>query len=188
MLEVRSRISIAIPTSQSNYGHEPRLRLEPAGSGLFSRDERLVEMISRAFSAREQLHRLDQHQLANLPVTKLRHLQRTARVSYLDPTIIRAILGGTQPSRLSARSVWRMSDLPSTGPVSAKRLGSTPHNHNIGSRSLFWPQRICANCARNHEVGASLFWQLQRYRPAKPRKGGEKFRISHPASRKPKRE
>lgn len=106
------RISIAIPTIQSNYGHEPRLRLEPTGSGSISRDERLVELIARAFAAREQLLGLDQHQLDALPVTKLRHLQRTARVSYLDPTIIRAILNGTQPSRLSARSVWRMSDLP----------------------------------------------------------------------------
>ncbi|MDN3644618.1 recombinase family protein [Pontixanthobacter aestiaquae] len=106
------RISITIPTSQSNYGHEPRLRLEPAESGSISRDERLVELVARAFAAREQLLGLDQHQLDALPVTKLRHLQRTARVSYLDPAIIRAILGGTQPSRLSARSIWRMSDLP----------------------------------------------------------------------------
>ncbi|WP_209349488.1 recombinase family protein [Pontixanthobacter sp. CEM42] len=106
------RISLAIPTSQSNYGHEPRLRLEPTGSGSISRDERLVELIARAFAAREQLLGLDQHQLDALPVTKLRHLQRTARVSYLDPMIIRAILSGTQPSRLSARSIWRMSDLP----------------------------------------------------------------------------
>ena len=106
------RICLEIPTSQSNYGHEPRLRLEPANSGSISRDERLVELIARAYSAREKLLCLDQHQLDALPVTKLRHLQRTARVSYLDPTIIRAILGGAQPSRLSARSLWRMSDLP----------------------------------------------------------------------------
>ncbi len=106
------RISIPIPTSQSQYGHEPRLRLEPAGYSSISRDERLVELIARSFSARDQLLALDQHQLDALPVTKLRHLQRTARVSYLDPAIIRAILNGTQPSRLSARSVWRMSDLP----------------------------------------------------------------------------
>ena len=107
-----TRIGIAIPTIQSNYGHEPRLRLEPAGLSSITRDERLIELIARAFSAREQLLDLDQHQLDTLPVAKLRHLQRTARVSYLDPTIIRAILGGTQPSRLSARSLWRMSDLP----------------------------------------------------------------------------
>ncbi len=107
-----TRISIAIPTHRSSYGHEPRLRLEPAGLDSITRDERLVELIARAFSAREQLLALDQHQLDALPVSKLRHLQRTARVSYLDPTIIRAILGGTQPSRLSARSLGRMSDLP----------------------------------------------------------------------------
>jgi site-specific DNA recombinase len=119
------RISIAIPTSQSSYGHEPRLRLEPAGSGSISRDERLFELIARAFSAREQLLGLDQHQLDALPVTKLRHLQRTARVSYLDPAIIRAILNGTQPSRLSARSVWRMSDLPLDWADQRQALGIT---------------------------------------------------------------
>ncbi|MEP1835631.1 MAG: recombinase family protein [Hyphomonas sp.] len=106
------RVSIAIPTSPSYYGHARRLRLEPAGSGSISRDEHLVELIARAFAAREQLLGLDRHQLEVLPITKLRHLQRTARVSYLDSAIIRGILCGTQPSRLSARSVWRMSDLP----------------------------------------------------------------------------
>ena len=59
----QKRISIAIPTSQSNYGHEPRLRLEPSGSGANPCDERLVEVIARAVSAREQLLDLDQHQL-----------------------------------------------------------------------------------------------------------------------------
>jgi site-specific DNA recombinase len=47
-----------------------------------------------------------------MPVTRLRHLQRTARLSYLDPAIIRSILNGTQPKHLNARALWHMAELP----------------------------------------------------------------------------
>jgi hypothetical protein len=47
-----------------------------------------------------------------MKTTRLRHLQRLARLSYLDPKIVRSILAGTQPERISSRSLWRMGDLP----------------------------------------------------------------------------
>jgi hypothetical protein len=47
-----------------------------------------------------------------MPLTQLRHLQRLARLSYLDPASIRSILEGTQPSHLTARELWRGEALP----------------------------------------------------------------------------
>ena len=41
-----------------------------------------------------------------------RHLERIARLAYIDPAIVRAILAGTQPCHVSARALWRMASLP----------------------------------------------------------------------------
>lgn len=107
-----SEVTLIIPTTQASYGHEPRLRLAPDSSGGASPDDRLVELIARGFAARDQLLAMDASQVASTPVTRLRHLERTARMSYLDPSIIRSILGGVQPKQMSARTLWRMADLP----------------------------------------------------------------------------
>jgi len=109
--DAQTSIVIKIPATVASYGHEPRLRLEPTGNRPTPRDERLVELIARAFAARDQLLVMDETQLGTLPITKLRHLQRTARLAWLDPAIIRAILEGTQPRTLSARSLWRGGEL-----------------------------------------------------------------------------
>ncbi|WP_379552475.1 recombinase family protein [Qipengyuania sp. DGS5-3] len=101
-----------IPFERQNYGHEPRLRLQPAEPDRVAKDDRLVELLGRAFAANEELLQMDEVTAGTIKTTKLRHLQRLARLSYLDPTIIRSILNGTQPKGLSARSLWRMGDLP----------------------------------------------------------------------------
>ena len=105
-------IEIEVPCYVASLGHEPRLRLEPTSHQSTIGDARLIELVARAFSARDQLMAMDQPQLEATPVTRLRHLQRTARLAWLDPVIIRAILDGRQPASLSARSLWRMADLP----------------------------------------------------------------------------
>ncbi|AKM09321.1 hypothetical protein [Croceicoccus naphthovorans] len=88
------------------------LRLEPTGNASTEKDERLTELLARAFAAREQLLQMDQSETDALPVEKLRHIQRVARISYLDPTIIRSILDGSHASHLGARDLWRMGDMP----------------------------------------------------------------------------
>jgi hypothetical protein len=55
---------------------------------------------------------MEEADVRSTKTTKLRHLQRLAKLSYLDPTIIRNILAGTQPKNLSARGLWRMANLP----------------------------------------------------------------------------
>jgi len=108
----KQAITIALPTSQSHYGHEPRLRLKPSSHKKPQRDERLVELLARAFTVRGELTAMNEQQSKRMPVSKLRHLQRTARISFLDPAIIRLILAGDQPSHLNARTLWRMASLP----------------------------------------------------------------------------
>lgn len=105
-------IMLNLPTSEAWFGHEPRLRLDPPSGPAAIRDEKLVHLIARGFAARDQLMAMTPEELTALPTTTYRHLERIARLAYLDPAIIRAILAGTQPQHLSARALWRMASLP----------------------------------------------------------------------------
>ena len=115
-------VSLAIPTASASYGHEPRLRLAPTGGTPAARDERLVELVARAFAARDHLITIDED-IAEVPVSRVRHLQRQAKLAYLDPDIIRAILTGSQPRGLGARELWRMGELPLTWAEQRSALG-----------------------------------------------------------------
>ncbi len=101
-----------IQLDRQSYGHEPRLRLRPSEADKINRDNRLVELLGRAFQARETLLAMTNDETQAIKTTRLRHLQRLARLSYLDPGIVRSVLTGTQPKSLSSRSLWRMADLP----------------------------------------------------------------------------
>jgi hypothetical protein len=105
-------VELSIPASTSNYGHEPRLRLDPADGSITARDQRLVELVARAFVVRDQLVQMTSDEAAAMPATTLRHLERVARLAYLEPGIVSAILKGTQPRALSARELSRMAPLP----------------------------------------------------------------------------
>ena len=76
------------------------------------RDEKLVHLLARGFAARDQLVGMTPEELTALPTTTYRHLERIARLAYIDPAIVRAILAGTQPCHVSARALWRMASLP----------------------------------------------------------------------------
>jgi site-specific DNA recombinase len=106
------RIELTVATTCASYGHEPRLRLDPPEGVPTRRDERLVELIARSFAVREQLLAMSEADVRAMPTTRLRHLERVARLSYLDPSIVNAVLEGTQPRSLSARTLSRMAALP----------------------------------------------------------------------------
>jgi DNA invertase Pin-like site-specific DNA recombinase len=106
------RTRINVPSSLSRCGHEPRLKLEPP-AGLPTRQRSaLVELITRAFEARDQLLEMDAVAVATMPIRQRRHLERTARLSYLAPDIVRSILDGRQATDLAARNLVRMASLP----------------------------------------------------------------------------
>jgi DNA invertase Pin-like site-specific DNA recombinase len=105
-------VELIIATSHQSYGHEARLRLEPPAGAAPAPDRALVELLGRSVAARDKLMTLSEVEANATPITRLRHLQRLARLSYLDPAIVRSILGGTQPRKMAARQLWRMADLP----------------------------------------------------------------------------
>jgi site-specific DNA recombinase len=120
---VSHELKLSIPTSHETFGHEPRLRLEPPAGASPVPERHLVELLGRAVAARKELLELPDDHASAMPVTRLRHLQRLARLSYLDPAIIRSILCGTQPRRMLARDLWRLADLPFEWTTQRKMLG-----------------------------------------------------------------
>jgi len=105
-------ITIPLAATSATFGHEPRLWLAPPAGVPSKRDERLVELIVRAFASRGQLTAMSEVDVSAMPETTLRHIERTARLSYLCPTIVAAIFDGTQPRTLTARYLARMALLP----------------------------------------------------------------------------
>ena len=57
------------------------------------------------------------------PATQLRHTERTARLAYLSPDIIRAILDGRQPRTVTARRLARIGALPLSWSQQRNMLG-----------------------------------------------------------------
>jgi len=88
------------------------LRLDPPLGVSTERDERPVDLIARAFAARDQLKAMSEADVAAIPETSLRHSEPPARLSYLAPGIVQSILDGTQPRKLTARHLARMASLP----------------------------------------------------------------------------
>ena len=107
-----SEVCLVIPAHHASFGHEPRLRLDTPRSDGRPPDPRLIEVLARGFATREQLLIMTGADIAAMPTNQLRHLQRLARVGYLDPATARRILAGTQPSHLTARQLWRGDALP----------------------------------------------------------------------------
>ena len=58
-----------------------------------------------------------------MPATQYRHLERTARLAYLAPDIVRAIVDGRQPKSLSARTLARLGSLPLSWSEQREMLG-----------------------------------------------------------------
>lgn len=112
-----SRMSIPVPTSLQRRGKEHKLRLDPTG-GHGNCDPKLVALVVRAQAAREQLAALDMA----APRDLRRELARVARISYLAPDIVAAIVGGRQPISLRSRKLKR-GELPLCWKAQREMLG-----------------------------------------------------------------
>ena len=99
---VSSRMTIPVPASLQRRGQEHKLRLDPIG-GHGDCDPKLVALVMRAHAAREQLAALDM----TAPRHLRRELARVARISYLAPDIVAAIVEGRQPASLRSRKIER---------------------------------------------------------------------------------
>ncbi len=102
----------AIPAKLVRRGNELRLALPPdhVASGRSNIDPTLVRLIGQGFAAREHLVAGKYSQLVGTYDRK--HLLRLARVAWLAPDIISAILDGQQPVQLTARHLLRCADIP----------------------------------------------------------------------------
>jgi hypothetical protein len=116
-------ITISLAVMTATFGHEPRLRLDPPAGVPAKRDERLVGLVVRGFAAREQLTMMSKSDVSAMPETTLRHIERTARLSYLCPTIVASIFDGTQPRTMTARFLARMASLPRAWAEQRQALG-----------------------------------------------------------------
>ena len=103
-----ARVAIIIPTQIRRRGHELRLRFEMSGAKPAKRDPQPIALIVKAYDARRELAVLG----AGSSNDQRREVGRLARLSYLAPDIISAILDGRQPEPLTARQLIRGSGLP----------------------------------------------------------------------------
>jgi hypothetical protein len=103
----QTRLPFSVPGILTRQGHEARLVLVADQQGKRRPNARLVALLVRSFAARRAL-------LAGMTATQVRkaHLCRLARMSYLAPDIVQAILDGTQPSSLAATQMLRTGELP----------------------------------------------------------------------------
>jgi len=90
-----------------------RLMVGPTNSDApAARDGRLIELLLRAREAHRQVisgdHRVGPSDIGN----RSKYLVRLARLHYLAPDIVTAIVEGRQPASLNARRLSRVADLP----------------------------------------------------------------------------
>lgn len=101
-----------IPAKLVRRGNELKLALPPdhVASGDNHADPPLVRLVAQGFAARE--HLISGKYSQQLGGYDRRHLLRLARVAWLAPDIISAILDGKQPAQLTARHLLRCADIP----------------------------------------------------------------------------
>ncbi len=104
--------TITIPTKLVRRGNELRLALPPdhTASGDGKVDPMLVKLVVQGFAARE--HLVTGKYAKQVGTYDRKHLLRLARVSWLAPDIISALLDGNHPIQLTARHLLRCSDVP----------------------------------------------------------------------------
>lgn len=103
--------TLSVPAKLVRRGNEIRVALAPNGSSTGSEpDPNLVRLMAQAFAARD--HLLSSKDVPLIARYDNRHQQRLARLSWLAPDIVSAILDGSQPVQLTARHLIRCATVP----------------------------------------------------------------------------
>ena len=104
--------TISVPATLVRRGNELRLSLPPDHmvSGDSNLDPSLVRLVAQGFAARE--HLVAGKYPEQVGTYDRKHLLRLARIAWLAPDIISAILDGKQPIQLTARHLLRCADIP----------------------------------------------------------------------------
>ena len=104
--------TITTPARLVRRGNELRIALppdSPSANGNYI-DPALVRLVVQGFAAQE--HLLTGKEILTVSHYDKRHLHRLARISWLAPDIITAILDGRQPLQLTARHLLRCAEIP----------------------------------------------------------------------------
>ena len=105
-------VTITTPAQMVRRGNEVRIVLSPDGESANDKnaDAALVRLVVHGFAAIE--HLLTGEEISAVSRYEKRHLHRLARMSWLAPDIITAILDGRQPVQLTARHLMRCAEIP----------------------------------------------------------------------------
>lgn len=112
-------VEIDVPATLRRRGHELRLVYATAQAEPAHHDDRLIELLGKGWAAWEELS----NNIRIEDPTRRSHLCRLARLRFLAPDVVTAILNGRQPVELTARSLLRANDLPVSWPEQRKLLG-----------------------------------------------------------------
>jgi site-specific DNA recombinase len=113
------QIELQIATSLKRRGHELRLVYAAPDANPARRDDRMIRLIASGHAAYDQL-------LAGQGkpgTTERSHLVRLARLRFLAPDIVTAIVHGRQPVELTSRALLRTAELPLVWTDQRKVLG-----------------------------------------------------------------
>ena len=108
---VETRHSLAIAARPRRRGREIRLVVDGNDEQQTQRDGRLIMLLLKAQAARQQLMAVSDSQKAAAAYSD-KHVSRLARLAYLAPDIVGAILDGKQPRTLTARQLLRAAQVP----------------------------------------------------------------------------
>lgn len=113
------RIDLGEETSLKRRGHELRLVYAAPDANPPARDDRLIRLIASGHAAYQQLLAGD----GRRGTTKRSHLVRLARLRFLAPDIVTAIVHGQQPVDITSRVLLRAAEMPLAWADQRKVLG-----------------------------------------------------------------
>ncbi len=110
-------IAINIEVQLRRRGHELKLIYAAPEARPAARDDRLIQLLAQGRSAYQEL-------LSGKAIGETRRQTvRLARLNFLAPDIVTAILDGRQPVELTTRSLLRVADLPVEWDQQRSQLG-----------------------------------------------------------------
>lgn len=113
------QIELTMETSLRRRGHELRLVYSAPDANPACRDDRMIQLIASGHAAYDQLLAGN----GKPGTTERSHLVRLARLRFLAPDIITAIVNGRQPVELTTRTLLRIAELPLAWADQRKMLG-----------------------------------------------------------------
>ncbi len=114
--------TITVEAKLVRKGNELKLALSPDNkSAKRIADPILLKLMAQAFAARE--HFIGDASSPLVTHYSKQHLSKLARLSYLAPDIVTAIINGSQPPQITARQLLRSGNIPLDWNEQRKQLG-----------------------------------------------------------------